>query len=86
MSVADWIDQQSQLDTLITAVENATTIGLDTEFVRISTFHPRPGLIQIAVDGDAFLIDPQADLDLKALGSCVDWNHGLHFACGARRL
>ena len=71
MSVADWIDQQSQLDTLITAVENATTIGLDTEFVRISTFHPRPGLIQIAVDGAAFLIDPQADLDLKALGHAL---------------
>ena len=71
MSVSDWIDQQSQLDTLITAVENATTVGLDTEFVRISTFHPKPGLIQIAVDHDAFLIDPLGDLDLKALSHAL---------------
>jgi len=74
LSVSDWIDQQSQLDTLITAVENAATIGLDTEFVRISTFHPKPGLIQIAVDRDAFLIDPQADLDLKTLGHALTGN------------
>ena len=71
MSVLDWIDQQSQLDMLITAVKNAAKIGLDTEFVRISTFHPKPGLIQIAADHDAFLIDPLADLDLKALGHAL---------------
>ena len=71
MSISDWIDQQSQLDMLITAVENAATIGLDTEFVRMSTFHPKPGLIQIAADHDAFLIDPLADLDLKALGHAL---------------
>ena len=52
-------------------VENAATIGLDTEFVRMSTFHPKPGLIQIAADHDAFLIDPLADLDLKALGHAL---------------
>ena len=71
MSVLGWIDQQSQLDALITAVGSSSTIGLDTEFVRISTFHPKPGLIQIAVDHDAFLIDPLADPDLKALGHAL---------------
>ena len=71
MSVSGWIDQQSQLEVLISAVRNSTTIGLDTEFVRISTFHPKPGLIQIAVDHDAFLIDPLANLDLKAFGHAL---------------
>ncbi|MDC3058651.1 HRDC domain-containing protein [Litorivicinus sp.] len=71
MSVLGLIDQQSQLDALITAVGSSSTIGLDTEFVRISTFHPKPGLVQIAVDHDAFLIDPLADLDLKALGHAL---------------
>ncbi len=71
MSIPGWIDQQLQLDALTIAVENAATIGLDTEFVRVSTFHPKPGLIQIAVDHHAFLIDPLADLDLKALGHAL---------------
>ena len=71
MSVQGLLDQQSKLNALTTAVENSATIGLDTEFVRVSTFHPKPGLIQIAVGHDAFLIDPLADLDLKALGQAL---------------
>lgn len=68
MSVSGWIDQQRQLDTLVSAIHDASTIGLDTEFVRVSTFHPKPGLIQVALNGDAYLIDPLANLDLSGLG------------------
>jgi ribonuclease D len=63
-----WIDQQIKLDALTDAIQRASTIGLDTEFVRVSTFHPRPGLIQIALDGVAYLIDPLSNLDLSELG------------------
>jgi len=71
LSVSGWIDQQAQLDTLVGAIHGASTIGLDTEFVRVSTFHPRPGLIQVALDGDAYLIDPLANLDLSGLGGAL---------------
>jgi len=68
LTIAGWIDQQAPLDALVERVTAAEVIGLDTEFVRVSTFHPKPGLIQIAVDGHAFLIDPLANLDLESLG------------------
>jgi len=71
LSVSGWIDQQAQLDTLVRAISDSSTIGLDTEFVRVSTFHPRPGLIQVALDGDAYLIDPLANLDLSGLGGAL---------------
>ena len=68
MSGSGWIDQQIKLDALIDATQRVSTIGLDTEFVRVSTFHPRPGLIQVALDRVAYLIDPLANLDLSGLG------------------
>ncbi|MDG1156390.1 MAG: ribonuclease D, partial [Litorivicinaceae bacterium] len=49
MRVVGWIDHQAELDALVEQVADADAIGLDTEFVRVSTFHPKPGLIQIAL-------------------------------------
>ena len=71
MSIPGWIDHQTHLDALTDVLADAPLIGLDTEFVRVSTFHPKPGLIQIAVDGVAYLIDPLANLDLNALGQVL---------------
>ena len=71
MSIPGWIDHQTHLDALTDVLADAPLIGLDTEFVRVSTFHPKPGLIQISVDGDAYLIDPLANLDLNALGQVL---------------
>jgi ribonuclease D len=63
-----WIDHQAELDALVEDVADASIIGLDTEFVRISTFHPKPGLIQIGLRDQACLIDPLANIDLQPLG------------------
>ena len=71
MSVSGWIDQQGTLDSLVDTIQSASSIGLDTEFVRVSTFHPKPGLIQIALEDDAYLIDPLAPLDLSRLGQVL---------------
>lgn len=68
MRVVGWIDHQAELDALVEQVADADAIGLDTEFVRVSTFHPKPGLIQIALQDQAYLIDPLAEIDLKPLG------------------
>ena len=41
--IFSWIDQQAALDDLLAVISEAQTIALDTEFVRVSTFHPKPG-------------------------------------------
>src|SRR5260370_309798 len=46
-------------------------IGLDTEFVRERTFFPRLGLIQVADDRAAYLIDPLAGVDLVPLAALL---------------
>lgn len=69
MTVLNWIDQQTALDNLIVIISESPTITLDTEFVRVSTFHPKPGLVQIGVKSKAFLIDPLVGLDLQQLGN-----------------
>lgn len=68
-----WIDQQEVLNALVDRLgKHKGFIGLDTEFVRVSTFHPKPGLIQIAIDGDALLIDPLCGMDLMPLGHALN--------------
>lgn len=66
-----WIDDQADLDILITDIHAADIIGLDTEFLRVSTFHPKPGLIQVAIDQTAYLIDPLANIDLEKFGKAL---------------
>ena len=37
-----------------------STVGVDTEFMRVRTFHPIPALYQLAADGGVMLVDAQA--------------------------
>ena len=37
-----------------------STVGVDTEFMRVRTFHPIPALYQLAADTDVLLVDAQA--------------------------
>jgi ribonuclease D len=69
--VLNWIDQQAALDDLVAIISESPAITLDTEFVRVSTFHPRPGLIQVGLNAKAFLIDPLVGLDLNQLGDLL---------------
>lgn len=58
-------------------------VALDTEFQRVETFYPIPGLIQLADDQHCFLIDPLAVTDfepLKALFQNPDVLKILHAA------
>jgi ribonuclease D len=67
--LADWIERTDALRNLL---ENApTTIGLDTEFMRIDTFLPRLALVQIEIDGRIALIDPTADVDPAPLAALL---------------
>lgn len=42
-------------------------VAVDTEFQRVDTFYPIPGLIQVADDKDCYLIDPLAISDYTPL-------------------
>lgn len=66
------ITELSALASVIDALHQATRVGLDTEFVRVSTFHPKPGLIQLALGDEIVLIDPLAGLDLAPLGQALN--------------
>jgi ribonuclease D len=61
------------------------SVALDTEFIRVSTFYPRPGLIQVCDDKGIYLLDPlvltqwegfkdilQAPTIVKVLHSCSE--------------
>ena len=69
-----WIDQPSQLDALAGQLACSAQLAVDTEFVRTNTYFSRPGLIQIAAQGEVvYLVDPTAFTvaQLAPLGACL---------------
>lgn len=62
-----FINTPAELETLATRLAGAPLLAVDTEFVRVSTFHPQLGLIQIGDRDHEYLIDPLAVGDLSAL-------------------
>ncbi|RLU03050.1 MAG: ribonuclease D [Ketobacter sp.] len=56
-----WIDQYSQLESVMEQLQNCSRLAVDTEFVRTNTYYSRPGLLQIAgPDQQVYLVDPTA--------------------------
>lgn len=64
-TVPQWIDRSNTLQNALAAAP--ALIGLDTEFMRTNTFHPKLALVQLSLDGDIALVDPTADLSLDPL-------------------
>ncbi len=56
--MAEWIASDAQLRDAVAAWP--AVIGLDTEFLRTSTYYPKPGLYQVAAGEQVYLIDPLA--------------------------
>lgn len=67
--MSNWIDRSEELARLVENVP--ATIGLDTEFMRISTFLPRLALVQVEIDGRAALVDPTAPVDPAPLAATL---------------
>ena len=68
MSDTIWIDGGAGLQNLSDELEQAGWIGIDTEFMRETTYWPKLCLVQVASADDAAVIDPMADgLDLAPL-------------------
>jgi len=54
-----WLATPEELDQWLAGLAPGCPVALDTEFERVSTFYPIPGLVQLGGDGDYWLVDPQ---------------------------
>lgn len=65
--VKNFVNSRSQLVEIVSCLATQPIVAFDTEFIREKTFFPQLGLIQIASQEEAWLIDPLAlsvsDLD-----------------------
>jgi ribonuclease D len=67
--LSDWIDRTEPLSDF--AARATANIGLDTEFMRISTFFPKLALIQAIFGERIALIDPLGAIELDPLGDIL---------------
>ncbi|MCS5564473.1 MAG: ribonuclease D, partial [Oleiphilaceae bacterium] len=54
----NWLREPAELDRWLERV-SGERLSLDTEFERVNTFYPIPGLVQLGIDGDYCLVDPE---------------------------
>jgi ribonuclease D len=67
-----WITDNAGLAQQCAAWQRLDYIALDTEFVRVDTFYPRAGLLQVAAQGQVFLIDPLRIDDWAPLSALLE--------------
>ncbi|HZL03878.1 MAG TPA: ribonuclease D [Coriobacteriia bacterium] len=62
-----YVDTSEALNELVSLLEGAVTLAIDTEFMRERTYYARLCLIQIATDDVTAIIDPLSIRDLEPL-------------------
>ncbi|MBY4677600.1 ribonuclease D [Marinobacterium arenosum] len=67
-----WVESNSQLVELAAHWRSLPLVALDTEFQRVDTFYPIPGLIQLADDQRCYLIDPLSISDYTPLKELLE--------------
>lgn len=60
-----FIQQQAELDDVLNLMGQSSIYGLDTEFIKVDTYWPKLGVLQINVNHKIFLLDGTS-LDLSA--------------------
>ncbi|TDX28445.1 ribonuclease D [Modicisalibacter xianhensis] len=55
-----WVDTPDALSHACEALATVSFLAVDTEFIRESSFHPIPALIQLTGGDTVYLVDPQA--------------------------
>ncbi|MCB1606668.1 MAG: ribonuclease D [Xanthomonadales bacterium] len=55
-----WIDDAQTLNEVVDSARSAKSLAIDTEFVRRRTYYAELGLVQLAVAGELYLLDPLA--------------------------
>jgi ribonuclease D len=69
------IDRPGQLQPLLTAIENVDEVIMDTEADNMYRFRVRVCLLQFYVDGEVFLVDALAPIDLRPLWPLLEKKH-----------
>jgi ribonuclease D len=62
-----YIDTDALLRPLLAQINLTSTLLLDTEFIRVSTYYPKLGLLQLHLNAVDYLIDPVALPDIQPL-------------------
>ena len=57
---AAWLATAGEVDHWLSDRAPGQPVGIDSEFERVTTFHPIPGLVQLAVNDDIALVEPKA--------------------------
>lgn len=68
---ARWIDDDAGLAELVRILRDEPRYGLDTEFMRERSYHPRLALLQVSWSSGLALVDPLA-VDVGPLASVLD--------------
>jgi ribonuclease D len=72
VDAASMLGPDTSLPDSIGSWRQATTIGLDTEFVRERTFFPRPGLVQLSDGHRVWLLDPIGRNDFPCFSQILE--------------
>lgn len=67
-----YIDQQASFEAFCQTCSEQNAIAIDTEFIRVSTFFAKPGLIQINNGSSIGLIDPLAITHWESLKALLE--------------
>lgn len=59
-----FIQQQTELVDVLQQMDQCSTYGLDTEFIKVDTLWPKLGVCQVNVNGNVYLLDG-VSLDLS---------------------
>ena len=70
-----YIFSDSGLKTAATIWQQSSALGIDTEFIRVDTFHPRPALIQVSNGQQCWLIDILEINDFSPLHEIITAPH-----------
>ncbi len=65
------IETRAELERAVARWRGAPEIALDTEFVFERTYWPRPGVVQVGVDGEIALVDAVSIADLSPLAEIL---------------
>ncbi|MDT8428563.1 MAG: ribonuclease D [Pseudomonadales bacterium] len=60
------VTDDAELSVLCQKWLSCSLLAIDTEFIRISTFYPQPGLVQVCDGEQSYLLDPLALTDWQA--------------------
>lgn len=67
-----WVSDDASLVSQCEIWSQTEFLALDTEFIRTSTFYPKPGLLQLATEDECWLIDPLEIHDWSAFKALMD--------------